>query len=60
MAQIQGTTTLEGIHKGKKQVHHNDKIQKKRDHIHNRISSTTGNSKKLYKLITKLTRQNKS
>ena len=33
---------------------------KKRDHIHNWISSTTGNSKKLYQLITKLTRQNKS
>ena len=32
---------------------------KKRDHIHNRISSTTGNSKKLYQLITKLTGQNK-
>ena len=47
MAQIQGTTTLEGIQKGKKQVHHNDKMQKKRHHIHNQISSTTGNSKKL-------------
>ena len=33
---------------------------KKRDHIHNQISSTTGNSKKLYQLITKLTGQNKS
>ena len=33
---------------------------KKRDHIHNWISSTTGNSKKLYQLITKLTGQNKS
>ena len=33
---------------------------KKRDQIHNWISSTTGNSKKLYQLITKLTGQNKS
>ena len=56
MAQIQGTTTLEGIPKGKKQVHHNDKTQK-RDH---QISATTGNSKKLYQLITNLTSQNKS
>ena len=54
MAQIQGTITLEGIQKGKKQVYHNDKIQK-RDHLHNQISTTTGNSKKLYQLITNLT-----
>ena len=33
---------------------------RRRDHIHNQISSTTGNSKKLYQLITKLTGQNKS
>ena len=33
---------------------------KKRDHLHNWISSTTGSSKKLYQLITKLTGQNKS
>ena len=59
MAQIQETTALEGIPKGKKQVHHNDKIQK-RDHLHNQISATTGNSKKLYRLITNLTSQNKS
>ena len=44
MVQIQGTFTLEGIQKGKKQVHHNDKIQK-RDHIHNWISSTTGTAR---------------
>ena len=30
MAEIQGTITLEGIQKGKQQVPHNDKIQKKR------------------------------
>ena len=30
MAQIQGTITLEGVQKGKKQVHHNDKYKKKR------------------------------
>ena len=33
---------------------------KQRDHIHNWINATTGNSKKLYQLITKLTGQNKS
>ena len=33
---------------------------KKRDHLHNQISATTGNSKKLYQLITNLTGQNKS
>ena len=33
---------------------------KKRDHLHNEISATTGNSKKLYQLITNLTGQNKS
>ena len=33
---------------------------KKRDHLHNRISATRGNSKKLYQLITNLTSQNKS
>ena len=33
---------------------------KKRDHLHNQISTTTGNSKKLYQLITNLTGQNKS
>ena len=33
---------------------------KKRDHLHNRISATIGNSKKLYQLITNLTGQNKS
>ena len=30
VAEIQGTITLEGIQKGKKQVHHNDKIQMKK------------------------------
>ena len=59
MAQLQRTTALEGIQKGKKQVHHNDKIQK-RDHLHNQISATTGNSTKLYQPITNLTGQNKS
>ena len=43
----------------RKQVYHNDKIQK-RDHLHNQISATKGNSKKLYQLITNLTGQNKS
>ena len=33
---------------------------KKRDYLHNQISATTGNSKKLYQLITNLTSQNKS
>ena len=33
---------------------------KKRDHLHNWISTTKGNSKKLYQLITNLTGQNKS
>ena len=33
---------------------------KKRDHLHNRISATKGNSKKLYQLITNLTGQIKS
>ena len=33
---------------------------KKRDHLHNQISATTENSKKLYQFITKLTGQNKS
>ena len=32
----------------------------KRDHLHNQISATTGNSKKLYQLITNLTSQNRS
>ena len=32
----------------------------KRDHLQNQISATTGNSKKLYQLITNLTGQNKS
>ena len=53
MAQIQETIALEGTQKGKKQIHHNDKMQK-RDHIHTRTSVTTRNSKKLYQLITKL------
>ena len=59
MTQIQGTITLEGIQKGKKQIHHNDKIPKG-DHIHNWINATTRNSKKLYQLITKLAGQNES
>ena len=33
---------------------------KKRDHLHNQVSATTGNSKKLYQLITSLTGQNKT
>ena len=59
MVQVHGTAALKAYKRKRNRFITMIKY-KKRDHLHNRISATRGNSKKLYQLITNLTGQNKS